>query len=379
MDEPSGAPPRRRLLALLAGTVGLSGCAGFLPNGPDRQADATAPAEQSAGDRSTPPGTPNRPYEADQGPSLDDPGGLVVRNLASTNRYLTVVVGDDERDVYVESRRVPAGETFPVPDLIGDPGEYRVVIETGDGRRAGYDWTVSPELPNLWIDLTPAISFHRPFRCLRDCDSLVSVTTPPPATFPTGVPLTGRRDRTPALWLDNDSDESRSARLRIADGDEDLFVAAYDLPPDARAVVPVSGRRRAYRVELATDAGEVSEEWVPRLRRTLYGVVGGSPAFRCGLTPHDLLIDNETTERRRVSVAVTAGGVGVFDRSVTLSAGETRRIRSAVDPRGTLTFVVTTDDGRRERYDWSFCAPRGPVSITVDERGIDVTVTPRGR
>ncbi|MFC5367416.1 hypothetical protein [Salinirubrum litoreum] len=374
MDDTPGGPPRRRLLALVAGTAGLSGCAGLFTADADRRRD-----EERPGDRSTPlSGTPNRPYEADRGPTLDDPGGLVVRNLASGSRYLTVVVTGDEQDVYVESRRVPAGERFAVLDLIGDPGEYGVVVETADGRRASYDWTVTTDLPDLWVDLTPAISFHRPFRCLRDCGSLAAVTTPPPATFPTAVSPAGRRDRTPALWLDNDADESRSVRLRIADGDETLFAAEYDLPPDARAVVPVSGRRRAYRVELATEAGESSEEWVPRLRRTLYGVVGGSPAFRCGLTPHDLVIDNETTDSRTVSVAVTAGGVGVFDRSVTLSPGEARRLPSAVDPRGTLSFEVTTDDGPRERYDWRFCAPRGPISITVGERGIDVTVTPSG-
>jgi hypothetical protein len=369
MDDTPGDPERRRLLALLAGTTGLAGCAGFLPGDSARSAADRAPPVSA---------TPNRPYEADQRPTLADPGGLVVRNLASGSRYLTVVVTDGDRDVYVESRRIRADETFPVPDLIGEPGEYGVVIETGDGRRARYDWAVSRALPDLWVDLTPAIRFHRPFRCLRDCEPLATVTTPPPASFPTGVPLSGGPDRTPALWLDNDADTTRTARLRIADGDEPLFAAEYALPPDARAVVPVSGRRRAYRVTLSTDGGERSEEWVPRLRRTLYGVVGESPSFRCGLTPHDLTVDNETDDTRTVTVVVSAGGAGVFDRSVTLPPGEGRRVPAAVDPRGTLTFVVTTDDGRRERYDWSFCAPRGPISITVDERGIDVTVTPNG-
>ena len=374
MDDTADDPPRRRLLALVAGTAGLSGCAGLFT------ADATERRDEERPDDGSPPlsATPNRPYEADQGPMLDDPGGLVVRNFASASRYLTVVVTDGDREVYVESRRVRAGGTLPVPDLIGDPGEYGVVVETGDGERAQYDWTVSPELPDLWVDLTPAIRFYRPIRCLRDCGPLATVTTAPPATFPTAASLTETGDRTPTLWLDNEADESRTARLRLDDGGEELFAAEYDLPPDARAVVPVSGRRRAYRVSLSTDAGAVSEEWVPRLRRTLYGVVGESPAFRCGLTPHDLVVGNETTDARTVTVVIEAGGAEVFDRSVTVPPDETRRFPSAVDPRGTLTFVVTTDDGRRERYDWSFCAPRGRISITVDERGIDVTVTPSG-
>jgi hypothetical protein len=167
-------------------------------------------------------------------------------------------------------------------------------------------------------------------------------------------------------------------RLRIADGDEELFAADYTLPREARAVVPVSRRRRTYRVTLETADATVTERWQPRLRRRLYAAVDGGPQFRCGLVPHDLVVSNQTDATRTTTVAVTADGADLLDREFTLGPGTSTRLRSAVDPRGPLSFLVTTDDGRRERYDWGFCAPRGPISVTVGEAGISVAVTPAG-
>lgn len=358
MDETPGVS-RRRLLALLgAGTAGLAGCAGPFDtdDGTPRATDATA--------------TTGRPYEADQSPTLPDPGGFVVRNFETTERFLTVVVTDDERELFVDSRSVPAGGRFAVTDLLGEPGDYRVVVETAAGVRATYDWSVSETLPHLWIGLTPTPVFRRPFRCLRDCGPLASVRTAAPTT------VERDDDRHPTLWLDNPSGSEQPVRLRVAAGDEELFLADYTLPREARAVVPVSRRRRSYRVTLETADATVTEHWQPRLRRRLYAAVGGTPQFRCGLVPHDLVVSNETDATRTTTVVVTANGTDLFDRAVSLAPGTARRIRSAVDPRGPLSFLVTTDDGWREQYDWGFCAPSGPLSVTVDEAGISVTVTP---
>lgn len=360
MDETPGVS-RRRLLALLgAGTAGLAGCA--TPFDTD---DGTPQATDA-------PGTTGRPYEADQSPTLPDPGGFVVENFDASEQFLTVVVTQNDREVFVDSQSVPAGGRFAVTDLLGAPGDYRVVVETAAGVRRTYDWSVTEQLPHLWVGLTPTPVFRRPFRCLRDCRPLASVRTAPPASFESDD------DRAPAVWLDNRRPSEQSVRLGVADGDEELFAADYTLPRETRAVVPVSRRRRTYRVTLETADATVTERWQPRLRRRLYAAVGETPQFRCGLVPHDLVVSNETDATRTTTVTVTAEGVGLLDRAVTLAPGASTRLRSAVDPRGPLSFLVTTDDGRREQYDWDFCAPRGPISVTVGEAGISVTVTPAG-
>jgi hypothetical protein len=115
------------------------------------------------------------------------------------------------------------------------------------------------------------------------------------------------------------------------------------------------------------------------LDRRLHAIVGETgPIFRCGLTAHDLVVVNGAGGQRTVSVSVSAGGDSLFEREFTVPDGGRTRVPSAIDPAGRLTFVITTDDGRRERYDWGFCAPRGPISVSVVENGINVAVSPDG-
>jgi hypothetical protein len=178
--------------------------------------------------------------------------------------------------------------------------------------------------------------------------------------------------------LDNDTTASRTARLVVADGSETTFAADYDLPPAARAVVPVASRRTAYRLELTSEATTVVRRWRPQLNRRLSATLAGGPAFRCARARHDLHVTNETDASRVVAVTVVAGDEQVFDRRFDLDAGETVAVPAAVDPLGRLAFAVEVDDGRTERYDWGFCAPRGPLSVTVSESGIDVAVSPEG-
>jgi hypothetical protein len=387
MDEATDDPRRRDLLRLAtAGTAGLAGCSGLLNAGADDDGSVGGPAARSGtGSESGTGGAgeadpPERPYAADLGPDLADPGGVVVRNLASESVYLTLVVTDGDQEVFVESRTVPGSETLAFDDLLGTAGDYSVVVETATGRRATYDWSVTPELPDLLVDLTPVPSFHRPFHCVRDCSPLATVRTSPPAGFPTSVVPRAIRGRTPLVTVDNPTEERRSATLTVAEATEELFAAEYDLPPNARALMPVASRRAVYRLGLSTDAGETSRDWRPQLDRRLHAVVGdGTPVFRCGLTPHDLVVVNGSDGRRAVDVAVSAGGESLFERRFTVPAGEARRVPSAITPAGRLTFLVTTDDGRRERYDWGFCAPRGPISVRVGAGGgISVAVSPDG-
>jgi hypothetical protein len=388
MDEATDGVRRRDLLRLAtAGTAGLAGCSGLLDSRPDGDGSADDAGESSprggdggdagpAGDEAEPP---ERPYEADLGPELADPGGVVVRNLASESVYLTLVVTDGDEEAFVESGTVPGSEALAFDDLLGTAGDYGVVVETAAGRRATYDWSVTPDLPDLLVDLTPTPSFHRPFHCVRDCGPLATVRTAPPASFPTSALPGSIRGRTPLVTVDNPTADRQTATLGVAEGLEELLAVDYDLPPNARALVPVASRRAVYRLALSTDAGETSREWRPQLDRRLHAVVGESPpVFRCGLMAHDLVVVNGSGDRRTVEVSVSAGDESLFEREFTVPDGGRTRVPSAIDPAGRLTFVIATDDGRRERYDWGFCAPRGPISVSVVESGINVAVSPDG-
>jgi phage baseplate assembly protein gpV len=370
MDEPADRPGRRRLLGLAAAAAsGLAGCAS--PFGRD-EGRTSGPDSERSGDREREAG-PGATAAADAGSGGATVGGVFVRNLASRRRYLTLVVTRDGEELAVESRDLARGAGFAVTDLVR-PGAHRVVVETADGARREYDWTVTRDLPDLQVELTPGIAVSRPFRCLRDCGPLAEVQASPPADFREAA--TDRRG--PRLVLDNDTTEPRTARLVVADGGETTFAADYDLPPAARAVVPVAGRRRAYRLELTSEARTVVRRWRPQLNRRLYATLADGPAFRCGRARHDLRVANETDARRVVAVTVAAGDERVFDRRFDLDAGETAAVTAAVAPLGRLGFTVAVEGGRTERYDWGFCAPRGPLSVTVSENGIDVAVSPDG-
>lgn len=382
MNESAGTVRRRDLLRLAtAGSAGLAGCSSFLTRG----GEPAGGDGGGAGDGGQPPDTTGeddpleRPYEADMGPDLADPGGIVLRNLVADSTYLTLVVTNGDEEVFVESQRVPGSESLAFDDLLGTAGDYAVVVETAAGRQATYDWSVTPDLPDLLIDLTPDPSFHRPFHCVRDCASLATVRTAPPASFPTDALGGALRAQTPLVTVDNPTTERQTATLSVAEGLEELLAIEYDLPPNARALVPATSRRAVYQLALSTAAGETSREWRPQLDRRLHAIVGETgPIFRCGLTAHDLVVVNGAGGQRTVSVSVSAGGDSLFEREFTVPDGGRTRVPSAIDPAGRLTFVITTDDGRRERYDWGFCAPRGPISVSVVENGINVAVSPDG-
>jgi hypothetical protein len=66
----------------------------------------------------------------------------------------------------------------------------------------------------------------------------------------------------------------------------------------------------------------------------------------------------------------------LFERSFDLEAGAIETVPSAVDPAGPLRFEIVTDDGSVERYDWVRCAPSGPITVALSDRGAYVSVRP---
>jgi hypothetical protein len=370
---------RRALLRATLGT-GLSalsaGCGGLFA-GESRVAESSStPTRATQSPRET--ATPDRPYRIPEAPSLDRPRGVHVRNFGGSDRFLTLVVRDGETDVFVASRDVGAGEAVAFADLLASAGDYGVVVETADGSRERFDWTVTDAFDDLWIQLTPEIGFRRLARCTPDCPPVsTGGAVRAPLYVPTDVSAPEALDRPAAVALDNDADEPRRVRFRLWGGDALQFEYGYVVPPDVRAVVPIQPARFRYRAVVRTDDGEATHDWLPGARGTLYAVVGGEPRFRCGFTNHDLSVRNETDDDRAVTLRIGTGDESLFSGTFELAAGEDETIPAAVDPAGVFRFRVETDDGRSKVTDWGTCASNGLLIVSVREQGILLSVQPR--
>jgi hypothetical protein len=387
---------RRSVLRALLGTGGvglLAGCNGLFrgesgasptPEPPPADRTSTAGGTSPTASRASSPDS-YRPYRAAGAPRLDRPRGVHVRNLASADRFLTVVVTDGDETAFVESTAVAAGEVASFPDLLATGGRYGVFVETADGARRRYNWDVVEDLDDLWIDLTPEIAFHRPVRCLADCALAVAEGDRTVAyEVPEDVGVAEALGRTPAIAVDNDSPDRTRTTLRVWNRGRLRFAAGYDLPPDVRLLVPVLPASQRYDVLLGTDGGETSYDWQPSVRNTLYASLADGPTFRCGYVAHDLRVRNETDAALDLVVRVLTDADAdededdepLFESSFALDAGERETVRSAVEPAGPFRFEVETDDGRVERYDWERCAPDGPIVVAVSDRGVYVSVRP---
>ncbi|AUV83418.1 hypothetical protein C2R22_18675 [Salinigranum rubrum] len=381
---------RRSALRALLGTVGLgslSGCNALVGSNATTPAEA-ASSPESGGPRSSPSSvatsasTTAEPYHTADAPLLDRPRGVHVRNLGSTERFLTAVVSDDEREVFADSAPVPAGETASFPDLLATAGTYDVLVETADGDRGRYEWDVSEELDDLWVDLTPGLSFRRPVLCLTDCAFAVTdgdddgdgdqvVAYDVPADLDVAAAL----GRVPALALDNDATESRRVRLHVWQAGTLHFASTFVLPADVRLLVPVSPANRRYDVVVRTPDGEAIYDWQPSVRTTLYASVAETPTFRCGYADHDVQVRNETDRARRVVVRVLTGDETLFERVFELDPREVETVPSAVDPAGPFRFEVEIGS-ETDRYNWVRCAPNGPIVVAVSDDGVSVSVRP---
>jgi hypothetical protein len=386
---------RRSVLRALVGTAGLTALAGCnaLTGGAGRSAAGTpetgssaagagtaASGSGSGAEGSDATATP-RPYRAADAPALDRPRGVHLRNLASTERFLTLVVtagdGTAGEEVLAESTPVPPGETVSFPGLLASGGQYGVLVETADGARASYDWAVRAELDDLWVDLTPAVSFRRPVLCPPDCDFAVGAPERSAAyEVPADLSVAEALGRAPALALDTAAEGTRRATLKIWHRGQLLFASDYEFPPDVRALVPVFPASQRYDIMLTTDAGEAIYDWQPSVRNTLYASLADAPSFRCGYADHDLRVRNETGSARRVTVRVLTGEETLFERTVAVDADAVETVPAAVDPAGPLRFEVATDDGVTERYNWVRCAPNGPITVAVSDDGVYVSVQP---
>ena len=387
---------RRSVLRALVGTTGASALAGCnaLSDGDagptasrSRGVDSVVPAESTGADGAEASGSPQaspRPYRASDGPPLDRPRGLHVRNLSSTDQFVTAVVtpeengidGGDETEILVDSVAVPSGETVSFRDLIATEGRYSVIVETADGARRRYDWKLGRAFGDLWVDLTPDVSFSRPVLCGPDCPFATAAGERTVAyEIPSDLTVGDALGATPALAVDNDTEGRSRARLHVWNQGRLRFASGYDLPADVRLVVPVLPASRRYNVVLRTAAGEAIYDWQPSVRNTLYASLTDGPSFRCGYADHDVRVRNETDAPRTVTVRVSTGAETLFEETFEVDADAVETVPAAVEPAGPFRFVVETD-GRTERYNWVWCAPNGPITVAVGDDSVSVSVRP---
>jgi hypothetical protein len=365
---------RRSVLRTLLGTGGLSltaGCNGVLRSEPNTATPRTATRARRTATASS------GPYRATGAPELDRPRGVHVRNFGAAERFLTLVVRHGDRDVFVTSRVVGPGESVTFPALVATGGGYQVTVETEDGSRRRDDWTVTDTYGDLWVELTPEIGIRRLVRCTPDCPGVsTGGEVRPSLTVPDDPSAPETLERGPALALDNGTGQTRTARVRLWDGQLLQFEYGYTLQSGVRAVVPIQPSRPQYRVEVRSGGIEATHEWVPGVRGTLYAELGEEPRFRCGFTAHDVSVRNETGDGRKLTLRVATADETLFEESFELEPGAVETVPDAVDPAGRFRFHVETDDGRSKTVDWRHCASNGVLIVSVRDQGILVSVRP---
>jgi hypothetical protein len=385
---------RRSVLRALLGTAGVSalaGCNALLgrkSTATSTRATGTEPPSDDSGTATVevagPPESPqsgseaSSPFRTSDAPALDRPRGVHVRNPGSTARFVTAVVtAPTGEEVMAESVTVDPETTVSFRNLLASAGEYGVLVETAEGRRRRYTWAVDDRFDDLWIDLTPAVSFRRPVVCTADCPFAVGDWTVG-YDVPAGVDVREALGRSPALALDTDTDadDGRRVRLKIWHQGRLRLDARYDLPPDVRALVPVYPASRRYDILVRSDGAEAIYDWQPTVRNTLYVSLAGGPTFRCGDANHDVRVRNETDRERRIRLRVLTGEETLFERTFDVDPSATETVPAAVAPAGPFRFEVDTADGLSEQYNWVRCAPNGPITVTVSDDGVYVSVQP---
>lgn len=362
---------RRRavLRALGVGASGaLAGCNAAIRG---TSLGSTTPAATPTGTATDDAG----PYRATGAPELGRPRGIHVRNLSPTDRFLTVVLADGDEEVFVGSAEVAAGDSTSFPDLLASGGSYRVLVETDDGARRRYDWVPREPFDDLWVELTPAITFRQLVVCTPGCP-LLSSDEPLSHSIPTDLTAIDALRQTRALVLDNGAGRRRRVSVRLRNREALQFDASYVLPADVRVVVPDFPPGSRYRLRVDTDTGGVAYEWYPGYRNPLYLSLVDQPRVVCGFLDHDLRLRNRTTADRTLSVAVRTGEASLFEGSFDVEAGTTRTVPAAIAPVGPLGFRVETDDGRSEQVLWRSCATNGPIIVALTDQGIFISIRP---
>lgn len=344
---------RREVLASVAavGAAGLSGCTTLWEFG-----------------RSSPsPTATRRPVSLPYGDGLETPRDLVVTNRGDRPQYVTVSVWAGERNLFVDSRDVDAGATVRHPNLIGGPGDYRVVVERSTGPRAVYHWAVGAGRQDLHVRVADAVSFVQDLRCAPGCAAIESTGEA------AGWPYTAGADRSmsyPAtVYLENRAADARTATLRLGHEGESVLDYRYVVASDERVVLPGIRASGEYRVDLAAGEHTARFDWPVRAGAELSGYVGPeSVALDCGPANTSLTLVNSREESHALTVSIRDDRRVRYAAQISLFAGERRTI-GPVDEPGRYRLHVNTEYGIATTEPWVVCSPLAGTTVRIRPDG----------
>ncbi|WP_318568223.1 hypothetical protein [Salinigranum marinum] len=335
--------PRRRLLALLS--TGVAGCGGAARGGEPR----------------TPAGPASGPEPTRTGPSVS-PQSVSVGNTRPTRQFVTVAVERAGETRFVESRELVPGERHTTGDVLSTGGTYDAVVDTADGSRTTYRWTVVDELDGLAVTLADGIDVVRTVRCGPDCALGDGERL--------DAPLVGdgsARWYAPAQVVLANPGASAEAEVTVSLDGRTLVDARYRVPHETQVVVPLTYRSGTYRVGVETAAGGVVGDW--RVPEEPSRVVDFSTlAVGCGPGNTQLRIENDDDRSHAVRVAVEREGTVRFAERYRLDPGE-RRAVVPVAASGRYEVCLRSAGGTERTWTWWACPPHGPATAAVDATG----------
>ncbi|MFB6282215.1 MAG: hypothetical protein ABEH40_09360 [Haloferacaceae archaeon] len=352
---------RRSLLGLAAGAVGgLAGCSAVGPFGGD--SDGRGEGRRTPRETATATPTPDLPYaSSDAAENLDRSRALRVRNERSRPAYVTVLVEDGNRTVFLDSRTVPAAGSVTHEGLVRRRGIYRLTAETADGVRAVRDWMVGES----WG--TGAVVRVRDDAVGLDQQGVCDPACPPMPSSGTAADLPARdpgADGPPAsggINLRNARASPARAGVVVDGPTRTLLDYRYRLPAGATVHVPAVRAAGTYDLSVRGPGGRFDAAWhVPEEQFPTVRIDGDGPAPACA---HDRLrltgIRNAARRSVRLAVRLLADGRTVAARTVDLAA-DAGRTGLGLRARGdALRVEAELASGASLAAEWALCPPGG--------------------
>lgn len=357
---------RRSLLALAAGAGGaLAGCSavGIDPFGTgDSDGGNGGGSDGDGGERggATADATPDLPYaSSDEAENVGRSRALRVRNERERRAYVTVLVEDGDRTVFLDSGTVPAADAVTYTGLIRRRGIYRLTIETADGTRAVRKWMVGES----WS--VGAIVRVRDGGVRLDQRGVCDPACPPIPSNGTAVDLPARdphdagREVNGGLEIRNDRPAATRVAVTVDAATRTLVDYRYRLPAGATIDVPVVAAAGTYAISVEGAGGRLDAAWhvpeeaFPTVRLGPDGTAPACGADRARLTG----IRNATDRPRRVTVRLRADGRTVVTRTVRVPPNSERTGLDLRTRGETVAVEAGLASGPSLTAEWALCPP----------------------
>ncbi|ESP88416.1 hypothetical protein [Candidatus Halobonum tyrrellensis] len=360
---------RRSALGVAAGLLaGLAGCSAFGGDAGDGSRTVAPDLRGTPAPTPTPTATPTAtptppPYAAEGADRLDRPRDVILTNQRLDEARVGVRLRDGGTTVLETAEAVPGAGAVRLTDVLVGAGTYDVTVRTADGRTASFAWTADAASGDLGADLDVGVTPRDRYRGAAAAELVEGDTA--------SLVGDGQEGSRP-LVVDNGG-PARTVAVALANG-EGFAGLQVAVPADSRVRLPLAVRERTVRVVASVDGAEDRSEWRPLADGALY-VAADGPRLLCDLLRRPLAVTNRTDAARRVTVGIADGTGERFESGFRLEPNERAVRQGVVGPAGSYEIRVETGD-RVERYSWDVCPPVGPVSVWVDDDGIDVSVRP---